>query len=426
MWQALRAARITPELILFLAAPRLRENPYPAYRRLRRLDPTHRSPIGVYVVSGHEAVQAALREPSLSSDVSHIDPSTLHIGPLNRLLGRGEPMEHGPFFDIVPQLLLFRDPPDHTHLRSQVSRAFTPRTVARLSERIRQLVDTMLDGVVPVGSTEFMSGFAYPFPARVICELIGVPPSDSHVIVDHAPALAGGLDPGPLLTAAARDAANDAAVAIVAYLRQLIAARRGAPQDDLLSALITLDGGDGLSEDDLIATVLLLLIAGHETTANLLGNGLVALLGQPDALAALRSDPALDAAAVDELLRFDSPVQMTMRVAVAPTRIGEHCVAAGTIVVLSPARRTATKPCLPSRIGFAGIVRRTRTSRSVVGSTTASVPPWPAPRRRSRSGRSWSGCRGSRWPPRRVGVTALRSARSNRSSCAGRHRPPAD
>ncbi len=352
MHQWLRTARITPELVWFLASPGRRADPYPAYRRLQRLDAIHRSPLGVFVVSGHAPVSAALRDPSLSSDLAHLDPSTIHIGPLMRLLGNGERMEHGAFFDIVPQLMLFRDPPDHTRLRSQVSRAFTARTVERLSERISQIAHSMLDEIVPHGSTEFMANFAYPFPARVICELIGVPAEESHVIIEHAPALAGGLDPGPLLTVAARDAANAAADKIVAYLRELIGQRRGEPRADLLSELIALDGGTGLSEDDLIATVLLLLIAGHETTANLLGNGLVALLAQPVALDALRRDPSLDAAAVDELLRFDSPVQMTMRIAATSTEIGGHRVPQGTIVILctGAANRDAAVFSEPDRL----------------------------------------------------------------------------
>ncbi|HVE94921.1 MAG TPA: hypothetical protein VNB24_08385 [Acidimicrobiales bacterium] len=132
----LRTARITPELVLFLASPKLRANPYPAFARLQRLAPVHRSPIGVYVLSGHRAVSAALVDPTLSSDARHTDLSTLRLGPLNRLMGRGtESIETGPFFERVTDLLLFRDPPDHTRLRGLVNRAFTPRRVVDLEHR---------------------------------------------------------------------------------------------------------------------------------------------------------------------------------------------------------------------------------------------------------------------------------------------------
>lgn len=332
----LRTARITSELVWFLASPRRRRDPFAAYARLRRLDPVHHSPIGVWILSGHAAVAAALRDPRLSSDERHLDPSTLHLGPLRRVLGRGgEALEHGPFFERVPGLLLFRDPPDHTRLRRLVSRSFTARRVADLEPRIAQIAAALLDELGEEGEVELMSGFAYPFPARVICELIGVPTDEVHHIVVHAPALAAGLDPGPLLTPAARDAADRATVAIVDYVESLVARRRLEPDDGLLSALLAASDADGdtLSTGEIVDTILLLLIAGHETTANLLGNGIEALLGQPSALAELRADATLDTAAVDELLRFDSPVQMTMRIATEPVDIAGHAIATGSVVV---------------------------------------------------------------------------------------------
>lgn len=331
----LRAARVTPELVWFVASASRREDPYPHYRRLRHLDPIHHSPLGVWVLSRHAEVSAALRDPSLSSDERHIDTATLHIGPLRRLLGRGkESLETGPFFKRVPDLLLFRDPPDHTRLRTLVNKAFTPRTVQRLEGQIHSLAHELLDELVPNGQTDLMASFAYPFPARVICELIGVPAADTHHIVDHAPALAAGLDPGPLLTRAARDAANAATESITDYLDGLIARRRTDPGDDLLSALLAGGDGDVLTHDELIGILLLLLIAGHETTANLLGNGLVALLADRDRLAELAADATLDFGAVDELLRFDSPVQMTMRIATDDYAVGGHSVGAGSVVIL--------------------------------------------------------------------------------------------
>jgi cytochrome P450 len=333
--RAVRRARITPELVWFVASARRREDPYPAYRRLRRLDGVHHSPLGVWVISRHAEVTGLLRDASLSSDERQVDLATLHIGPLVRLLGRQRDTDgHGPFYERLMELMLFRDPPDHTRLRGLVNKAFTPRTVQRLEERMETLAHQLLDQVAPAGSADFMATFAYPFPAMVICELIGVPRADIPRVVEQAPALAAGLDPGPLLTSEARAAADRATTDLSALITELIVQRRREPTDDLLSALLESRAGDVLSDDELIGTVLLLLIAGHETTANLLGNGMVALLAQPDRLRELLADPALQVGAPDELLRFDSPVQMTIRIATRPLDIDGHSIAPGSIVVL--------------------------------------------------------------------------------------------
>ena len=326
----LRIAWITAELVRFLASAKRRHDPYPAYDRLLRLDPVHRSPIGVWVVSRHDDVTRLLHHRGLSSNEDHIDLDRLHVGPLRRLAGKDAPGEPGAFSERAPQLMLFRDPPDHTRLRSTVNRSFTPRRVRELETRIQAIADELVAPIVAAGRTELMGEFAYPFPARVICELIGVPAGDAHHIIEPSPALAAGLD--PLLTSEERRAADAATESIAAYLEHLIDRRRTDPGDDLLSALIHDD--DPLGHDDLVATVLLLLVAGHETTANLLGNGLVALLDQPTALAALRADPGLDAAAVDELLRFDSPVQMVVRIATEPVDVDGRTIEPGTVVIL--------------------------------------------------------------------------------------------
>ncbi len=317
----------------FLASASRRADPYPVYARLRRLDPVHHSPIGVWLVSGHEEVSQLLRDPRLSSNEKHIDLDTLHLGPLRRLLGRSDATETGAFFDRAQDLLLFLDPPDHTRLRRLVNRAFTPRRVQELEPRIEAIAYELLDPIVDRRGCELMADFAYPFPARVICELIGVPPAETHHIIEPAPALAAGLEPGPLLTLEARDAANTATLQLTDYLRDLIARRRHDPGDDLLSALIHTDT-DPLSDDELISIALLLLIAGHETTANLLGNGMVALLHQPEAANRLRREPALDTNAVDELLRYDSPVQMTMRIATERIEVGQRVIEPGAVLVL--------------------------------------------------------------------------------------------
>ncbi len=329
----IRTARITADLVWFLASAGRRADPYPVYERLRRLDPVHHSPIGVWILSGHEEVSQLLRDPRLSSNETHIDLATLHLGPLRRLLGRADATETGAFFDRAQDLLLFLDPPDHTRLRRLVNRSFTPRRVRELEPRIEAIAHELLDPIVDRGCCELMADFAYPFPARVICELIGVPPAEAHHIIEPAPALAAGLEPGPLLTVEARDAANDATLRLTDYLRDLITRRRDSAGDDLLSALIHAED-DPLTDDDLISIALLLLIAGHETTANLLGNGIVALLDQPGPARQLRDDPTLDSHAIDELLRYDSPVQMTMRIATERVGIGQRVIEPGAVLVL--------------------------------------------------------------------------------------------
>lgn len=333
MGRPVRTARVTAELVWFLASANRRSDPYPAYERLRRLDPIHHSPIGVWLLSSHEEVSKLLRDPRLSSNETHIDLDTLHLGPLRRLLGRADATETGAFFDRAQDLLLFLDPPDHTRLRRLVNRSFTPRRVKELEPRIEAIAHELLDPIVDRGRCELMADFAYPFPARVICELIGVPPGETRHIIEPAPALAAGLEPGPLLTVEARDAANTATLQLTDYLRGLITRRRHSPGDDLLSALIHAED-DPLTDDELISIALLLLIAGHETTANLLGNGMVALLAQPEAARELRSDPALDTHAVDELLRHDSPVQMTMRIATERVELGQRLIERGAVLVL--------------------------------------------------------------------------------------------
>jgi len=342
--------RSTARIVRFVGSTRYRQNPYPAYRHLRSDTPILKTPMGVWILTGHPEVSEALRNPALSSSDSHIDASRLRLGPLRRLLGR-EAVESGPFFERAPRLMLFRDPPDHTRLRRLVSRVFTARRVQEMEPRITAIAADLLDELPESGEFDLMSQFAYPFPARVICDLIGVPPSDVESIIACAPGLAAGLDPGPLLTAEAKAAANAAMVGLVDYLGPLLSHRRVEPADDLLSALLaerTATSPDDapctpvstssmdpeqLSDDEIIETVLLLLIAGHETTANLIGNGVVALLHDRHALAELQAAPIIGDGHVDELLRIDSPVQMTMRVATQPTQVAGRDIAAGSVLL---------------------------------------------------------------------------------------------
>lgn len=326
---------VTPPLVAFLGSARVRENPGRAFRLLQRVDPVHRSPFGFWVLSGHAEVSAALRHPRLGSDERQADGSLLRVGGLQRVLGRAEQSasDPGAFLAISHELMLFRDPPDHTRLRSLVNRAFTPRRVAALEDRIRDLSDSLLSPLRRRRRFDLMAEYAYPLPARVICDLIGLPAEDHEEIARHGRALAGGIEPLPSATELA--AADRAVVGLRAYLDGHIEARRREPTDDLLSALVTAEAdGDRLDHEELVATVVLLLIAGHETTANLIGNATVVLDDHPEARAALRDDPELAATAVDELLRFDAPVQMAMRIALDDVEVGGREVPAGAMLAL--------------------------------------------------------------------------------------------
>jgi cytochrome P450 len=326
-----------PWLMAFVLMPRVRRSPHWQYRMVRSFDPVHQSPFGLWVLSRHADVVAALRSPHMGSNEDEADMSTLTPGPLKPFIKRqSEARGDGRFVEVIDQTMLFRDPPDHTRLRALVSKAFTPKRVEALASRVQDLVNELLDAPGRRGHVELMSEFAYPLPARVICELLGVPKDDERFIVSQAPALGTGLDPAPMRTPQSVAAANDATNALVDYLGGLIAERKRAPKDDMLSALIAAEeSGESLSHDELVSTILLLLVAGHETTANLIGNGTLALLRHPDQLARLRAgdDPELDRSAVEELMRFDGPIQMVERITLEPVTIGGLEIPPGRIVV---------------------------------------------------------------------------------------------
>lgn len=328
---------MTPGLVAFVASQRLRNRPYGLYRTGQRIDPIHLSSIGVWIVMSHAGVAAALREPRLGNDERKADTSLLNFGIFQRLLNKtsGGSRETSPFIRMFNDLMLFRDPPDHTRLRALVVKAFTPRRVESLAGRIQQLTDEILDGASPRGRMDLMRELAYPLPARVICELVGVPQDDVPLVVRHAPALAIGLDPSPMRPAEAVERADRATLELVEYLSGLIADRRRSPGEDMLSALIAAEeDGQTLSHEELIATVLLLLLAGHETTANLVGNGLVALHSNPSELSRLQDDPSIGKTAVEELLRYDPSVQMTVRTALEDVEIDGHLIEKGRLAVL--------------------------------------------------------------------------------------------
>jgi len=300
--------------------PEFLADPYPTYHRLRAEDPVHQSPLGFWVLTRYDDVSVVLRDPRFIKE------------PLAALVAArfGAEVPRG-----VGLSMLDRDPPDHTRLRGLVSKAFTPRVVDGLRPRIQQIVDELITRAQAVGSMDVIEEFAYPIPVNVICEMLGVPVADHERFKGWSLDIARGLDSiwlppdseVPRRSAASRHAIND-------YFRGLIAQRRASPRGDLLSALIVAEeAGDKLNEEELLATCILLLIAGHETTVNLIGNGVLALLRNPGELERLRATPGLITNAVEELLRYDGPVQRTARVASAPATIGGRTIAKGEMVM---------------------------------------------------------------------------------------------
>jgi hypothetical protein len=297
-------------------------DPFPYYHRLREAEPVHESPLGFWVLTRYEDCVAVLRDPRFGRAGFE--------AMLAAMYGGGEPDDRR-----LPTSMLFRDPPDHTRLRALVSRAFTPRVVEGLRPRIQHIVDGILDRIAPARAMEVIGDLAYPLPVTVISEMLGVPARDQEAIkgwsTDIARSLdAIGLPAGPELVERARAARR----AVGEYFRGLMTERRRRPGSDLLSSLIAAsDEGDHLSEGEVISTCVLLYIAGHETTVNLIGNGLFALLRHPDQLARLREDPALVASAVEELLRYDGPVQRTARITTTDVEIGGRAIPRGAMVV---------------------------------------------------------------------------------------------
>jgi unspecific monooxygenase len=225
------------------------------------------------------------------------------------------------------------DPPDHTRLRRLVSKAFTARLIERLRPRIEQVVQELLADAS--GEVDLIRALAYPLPVILISELLGVPAQDRDRFKGWSDALARGLDPDFLLPAADIAERDQARLEFAAYFQELSALRRSDPRDDLLSALVAVsDGGDALTEQELLATCILLLVAGHETTVNLIGNGALALLRHPDQLAWLRTHPEAVPAAIEELLRYDPPVQLTLRTALQDTELAGATIKRGELVLL--------------------------------------------------------------------------------------------
>ena len=305
--------------------PRGVVDPYPRYAWLRSARPVWRPVERVYVLSRHQDCAAVLRDPRFGRSEEG------RLG-MRRAGQRAEVTSERP----AVRSFLALNPPDHTRLRRLVSRAFTPARVRDLGPRIEAIAAGLIAAAIASGGpADLIAALASPLPVTVISELLGVPAADYDWLVGWSDALARGLDPAFLISAADRERQQLARAEFGAYLSALIAERRQCPGDDLVSALAgVVDDGDVLSEEELIATCILLLVAGHETTTSLMGSAVLELIRHPGQLARLRAEPGLLAGAVEEFLRYDPPVQLTARVALADASIGAVPVAAGSAVLM--------------------------------------------------------------------------------------------
>ncbi len=307
---------------LDFTAPEHRANPHPTYHWLRTNQPVLPSLVDDegYILTRFADCEAVLRDPRWSSNPTH------------RPMPEGEMDVRTSMSFMGSNVLLFIDPPDHTRLRKLVSKAFTPRTVEALRPRVQQIVDGLLDDAAERGGLDVVADLGYVVPVTVICEMLGVPVADRDMFgpwsSDASRLLDGGLDEETTMKGLM------GAGCIINYLGELIEERRGDPRDDLLSALIAAEEeGDRLTEEELRINTLLLFVAGHETTMNLIGNGTYALLQNPDQLQLLHDDPSLAPSAVEELLRFDGPVHLTGRIATDDVEVNGHLFRQGEQVV---------------------------------------------------------------------------------------------
>ena len=293
--------------------PGLMVDPWPRYADLRENAPVHRDPRGFWVVTRHADCLEVLRSKASSADGVNIDPDALPDG-LGRQRGRGAAVDELAQAIDDNRPFLFRDPPEHTKMRGLVSKAFTPRMVDGLRPRIEAMVDELLDAACDRGDIDVVRDFAYPLPIGVICEMLGIPAGDRNRFSEWSAVLARGLDPEFLQPDGSMEERFGVIGAFCEYFFQLVAERRRAPGHDLLSQLaLAEEAGDALTEGQMLSTAILLLVAGHETTVNLISGGVLALIHHPDQLARWRQDPSITPHAVEELLRFVSPVQLTGR-----------------------------------------------------------------------------------------------------------------
>ncbi len=320
-------AASTAGLVAGLFTPEFVANPYQTYAFLHAMNPFFQLPgTNTWLAVRYADCHAILRDKRFGHDFD---------GQL--LKGDGAAAFNEPSIASLRQMLLVKDPPDHKRLRGLVVRAFDGRSIARMQTRIRTLVDQLIDRMLPLsgagGGGDLMALFAHPFPVLVICELLGIPEEDRARFLDSYEVGGRIIDPTPM-TPAELAAANASTLNSNAYFEALCDERRKRPKDDLITYLVQSETDEGrLTSEELTANISLLFAAGHETTKNLIGNGLLALYRNPDQLALLRAQPELTANAIEELLRYDSSVQLTARTTLEDAELNGVALPKGTEVI---------------------------------------------------------------------------------------------
>jgi cytochrome P450 len=304
-------------------APEFIANPYPYYQRLRETDPMHLTPLGFYVASRHADIATVLRDKRFGKDFA---------GRMSRR--HGPEILEEPVYRSMRHWMLQQDPPDHTRLRGLVVRARTARRGEDMSPRRQEIVDGIIDRVEARGRMDLIADFAFRLPVTVICDMLGIPAEDRELFFTSSRTGGRLLDPVPL-SRAEIEQHNASNLAAAEYFHRLFELRRRQPGEDLTTQLVQAEEhGSKLSNEELTANVILLFGAGHETTVNLIGNGLLALHRNPDQLKLLREDPSLTAGSVEELLRYDSSVQVTGRTTLEDVdEIGGIALAKGQSVI---------------------------------------------------------------------------------------------
>ncbi|MFI7607346.1 cytochrome P450 [Micromonospora sp. NPDC049366] len=331
------------DALTLLMSPQGRIDPYPTYERLRAHGPVVEAGPVFYVVTGYAEADELLRDPRLG-----VMDDAIRDG-----LWPG--WRDSPAVTSISRSMLRTNPPDHSRMRRLAAGAFSPRRIAGMRDVVTAQAQELVDAMVERGDRgeplDFLADFAYPLPVGVICALLGVPAQDRPLFRRWAADLTGVLEPE--ITPDELAVADRGAAELRDYFTDLVRARRRAPADDLTSALVQVHDADGerLSGDELLANLVVLLVAGFETTTNLLGNGLVVLLAHPREADALRGHPDLAPAYVEELLRYDSPVQLTTRMTTEPVRCGGLDLPAGSwaLLLLGAANRDPRRYPEPAR-----------------------------------------------------------------------------
>lgn len=300
--------------------PAFRKNPYPFYEMLRHQQPVFHSPAGFWLLTRYQECLAVLGDdrfgyPRTDGEAAKAD-------------------ETAAGFTSQRDFFFFKNPPDHTRIRAIVRDALSPKVVYGLRPYVQAAADRLLDEAVPTGGFDLISAYAHALPFGTICQLLDVPDTDRPDVMGWAQTYLAGIGPTFSVTAEQEVARDAALVELKRYFDTLSAQRRRQPGGYLLSALVAAHTEQRLSGDELLGTCIVLFVAGHSTTTNLIGNGTVALLRNPDQLTRFTTEPDLEATAVEEILRYDAPTHMSYRIAFTDVQLGEHLIREGEEVLV--------------------------------------------------------------------------------------------